>query len=134
MGAVDQGIDTYCLDSLVTGRLATGVQLVAQRCYRRLKTKPGTLVGGEDEANFGLDLAGYVGSTDADTVDATLPAAVQNELLKDPAVDSVDCTASRVVSAGQVSWTLTIAITSTAGNVELIVSVSSVTVQLLGVT
>jgi hypothetical protein len=131
---VSDGLDTYCLDALIPGRLVGGLQLLAQRCYRRLITPPGSLRGGEEEADFGMDLASYVGSTDDDAIDSALPVRVENELLKDPAVSSVDCVAVRNEAAGQVSWTLTIDVESTSGDVQLIVGVSAVSVELLGVS
>ena len=130
---VSQGRDTYCLDALRPGRWATGVQLVAQRCYRRLITPERTLRGGEDEADFGLDLAGYIGRTDARDLDSMLPVKVRNEMLKDPAVDACEVTATRTVAGGAVSWRIVVAITTTAGDVELILAASDVTVELLGV-
>lgn len=132
-GTVDQGTDTYCLDSLKPGRLVSGKMLVAQRCYRRLTTVRGSLRGGEDEANFGLDIAGFVGRTEDRDLPSMLPVAVKNELLKDPAVSAVDVVAVREANGGEVSWTLTITITCTSGDVELIVSVNDVTAALLKV-
>lgn len=134
MGTVDQGRDTYCVDSLVPGRMATGKQLYAQRCYHRLITPTGTLRGGEEEADFGMDLAGYVGSTDNAAIGSALPVRVENELMKDPVTVSAKCTATRVESGGEVSWDLSVALESTLGDVRLIMNVSAVTVQLLGVT
>ena len=133
MGTVAEARDTYCLDSLRPGVYVTGVELVAQRCYRRLITPRGMLRGGEEEENFGLDLAGFVGSAAPATVDAMLPSVVRNELLKDSAVDDVTVTASRVEGGGLVSWTLSIEIATTDGDVTLIVGVSEVSVGLIGV-
>lgn len=127
------GRDTYCLDHLEPGRFARGVQLVAQRCYRRLITPAGTLRGGEEEADFGLDLAGFVGSTEARDLDSMLPVRVRNELMKDPTVDSVTVVAERTDAAGRVAYTMTISVQSSDGDFDLIVGVSSVTVELLGV-
>ena len=133
MMLVSDGRDTYCLDELQPGRLARGVQLVAQRCYHRLITPARTLRGGEEEADFGLDLAGYIGRTDPRDLDSALPVSVQNELLKDPAVDACDVTAVRSVVAGAITWRLVISLTTTAGDVSLIVAASDVTVELLGI-
>lgn len=129
-----EGTDTYCVDSLEPGRMATGVQLVAQRCYHRLITPRGMLRGGEEEADFGLDLAGFVGSTEDRVLESMLPVRVQNELLKDPTVDTVKVTANRVESAGTVSWELEIKVQSAAGPFDLLVAVDGVSVELLGVT
>ena len=133
MGTVAEGRDTYCLTELVPGRMATGLELLAQRSFRRLSTPAGTLRGAEDESDFGRDLCGFIGSTDAAIVDAMLPAVVRNELRKDPEVDEVEVTASRTKEAGDVSWTLSIVITATTGDVELVVAASAVSLELLGV-
>lgn len=133
MGLVAEGKDTYCLDSLQPGRWARGKTLVGQRLYHRLITPKGALRGGEDEADFGFDLSEYVGQTDPRTLDTALPVRVKNELLKDPAVDAVSVTATRTVAGGEVAWRLTVQAETTEGDVELIVAVSSVTVELLGV-
>lgn len=130
---LDVGRDTYCVDSLRSGRTARGVQLVAQRCYHRLITPRGTLRGGDDEANFGLDLAGKCGSTDDALLASMLPVMIQNELLKDPMVDSVSVSATRAKVAGQTTWTITISVQSGAGPFDLIVAASAVSVELLGV-
>ena len=128
-----EGRDTYCVDELRPGRYARGVQLVAQRCYHRLITPRGDLLGGDDEANFGFDLASFVGSTSPNDVDAMLPVRVRNELLKVPMVYGVDVKAVRTESQKRISWTLTIRVQSGAGPFELIVGVSEVTTELLGV-
>lgn len=134
MGLVSEGRDTWCLDSLRPGVMATGVQLVAQRCYRRLITPRGALRGGEDEENFGLDLAGFIGSNDVATVQATMPGQVRNELLKDPAVEEVTVSAQRIeLGGGRVEWRLTIDVETTDGDVQLFVGVNDVTTALIGV-
>lgn len=132
-GTLDQGRDTYCFDALVPGRIATGLELVAQRLYHRLSTPAGSLRGGEEEADFGEDLSDYIGSIEESAIAPMLPVRVENILLRDPAVASVDVTANRVVTAGQVSWELTIAVVTTLGQITLIASVSDVSVDLLGV-
>lgn len=131
-GLLSTGRDTYCLDAYKPGRTVTGAELLGQRCYHRLITPQGTLRGGEDEANFGLDLAGFVGRTEDAHLASMLPVVVRNELLKDQTVDAVAVKASRTESGGLVSWVLTISVTGTDVEVDLIVSVSEVTVELLG--
>lgn len=133
MGLVTEGRDTYCLDALQPGRWARGTKLVAQRLYHRLTTPKGDLRGGEDEADFGTDLAAYVGANNARELDSALPVIVRNELAKDPAVDAVTVTGTRVVAGGEIAWRLVVQAETTAGDVELILAVSSVTVELLGV-
>jgi len=132
---LDYGRDTYCIDELKPGRWATGVQLLAQRCYHRLITPARLLgaIGGEDEADFGMDLAGEVGATAPSDRASMLPVKVRNELIKDPTVDTVDVSAVRNTAGGVETWMLTIKVTSAAGPFELLVSASEVTVELLGV-
>lgn len=133
-GTIDQGRDTSCVDSLTPGRLVSGKTLVGQRCYHRLITPKGKLRGGEDEANFGCDLPGFVGRTDDRQLPSMLPVVVRNELLKDPAVSAVRCIANRVDDAGSISWTLAISIDTTTGTVDLVVSVDALDVKLLGIS
>ena len=90
-----EGRDTYCLDSLQPGRYARGVELLAQRLYHRLITPAGTLRGGEEEADFGMDLAAMVGEADDATNEKIRPAEITNELRKDPCVDNVTVKATR---------------------------------------
>lgn len=130
---VSQGRDTYCIDALEPGRMARGVTLVAQRCYHRLITPRGALRGGQDEANFGMDLAGLVGSTETTDLAYRLPVAIRNEILKDPAVTDVEVNASRTAAGGSVSWTIEVVISTTEEDVTLIVGVDDVSVKLLGV-
>lgn len=128
-----EGLDTYCLDSLEPGRMATGVDLVAQRCYHRLITPRGRLRGGEEEADFGMDLAGFIGSTEDSALKSMLPVRVQNELLKDPTVDSVKVIANRTESGGRISWDLTVKVQSAVGPFDLILAVDDLTVELIEV-
>lgn len=130
---LSEGLDTYCLDSLEPGRMATGVELVAQRCYHRLITPRGMLRGGEEEADFGMDLAGFIGSTEDSALESMLPVRVQNELLKDPTVDAVKVIANRTEIGGRVSWDLTVRVQSAAGPFDLILAVDDLTVEMLGI-
>ena len=129
----DFGRDTWCRDSLRTGRYATGVELVAQAVYHRLITVRGTLRGGEEEANYGLgleDLVGFVG--DVDLLKLTLPGRIRQELLKDERI--LDAAATVIASSDGPAITLTITIEcSTAeGPFRLVLAVGDVTVELVG--
>ena len=132
---LSQSRDTWCEDVLKPGRMATGKTLLAQRLYHRLITPAGTLKGGEEEADFGLDLAGIIGSTSDRDLGPTLPARVTNELRKDPAVDTAKVRAIREkASDGTVRWTLAIDVESDEGPFEMFVAASAVTVDLLRVS
>jgi hypothetical protein len=130
----DFGRDTACIDSLRTGRYATGVRMLAQRCYHRLITPRGMLRGGEHEGNFGLDLAGMVGSTGSVALlSASIGASIENELRKDAEVESASAIVEATVdSDGSMSWTISVDVQSALGPFNLVLGVSGVTVELLG--
>lgn len=130
------GTDTYCYDTIRTGRLASGPELVAQAIFRRLTTARGTLQDGDEGAVYGLDLldfVGQVGTTDA--VDA-LPDAVAAEILKDDRVESVVVTAtSSTDSAGLVTIVLNADATlqDAKQSFTLTVSITDLDITLLGI-
>jgi len=125
------GRDTYCDESLRTGRLVTELALVAQNQKHRLVTVRGTLNGGEEEADYGMDLPGRIGSIANDVEAAALPGQIQSELTKDPRVLSVESTvASLRDSAGAVTWTVTIEVSTEDGDFTL--AASDVTVEIVG--
>jgi len=127
----DYGRDTLCIDTLSTGRLARGPRLVGQRCYHRLITPRGTLLGGRDEADFGLDLASLVGSTSPPSSES-LAAQIRAELLKDPEVESVTAHVEESRDGALIRWTITVDARSAKGPFRLVVGVSDVSVELLG--
>jgi hypothetical protein len=131
--APDYGTDTSCTDSLRTGRLVSGARLVAEACYRRLSTPRGTLIGGEDEEDYGLDLADKIGSIATKADVAALPGQIEAELLKDDRLESVevDVTATWGTS-GAVSLVVVVAGQTGAGPFKLTLGVSQVSVDILG--
>jgi hypothetical protein len=131
--ATNFGKDVSCTDSMRTGRYATGVRLVAESYYRRLTTPRGTLRGGEDEANFGLDLNNYVGQTNSRAAKAALPGQIAAELGKDERTLSVDPEIEETIEAGLVTWTITIRALTTVGPFTLQIGVGSVSASLLGI-
>lgn len=130
--ATDFGRDTSCTDSLKTGRFSTGARLVAEACFRRLITPRGTLIGGDDEANYGLDLLERIGSVSSKSDAAALPGQIQNELLKDERLTSVDVTVIDKTSGPSVSFEISIFGQTDVGPFSLVLAVSDVTVDLLG--
>lgn len=121
------------MDALRTGVLVSGPRLVAEASYRRLRTTRGMLRGGEDEANYGLDLADLIGSVATKSDAAALPGRVQAELLKDERVESVTVTVTSTVDGPATSWTVSVEGTTADGPFSLVLSVSEVTVDLLGI-
>lgn len=134
--ATGYGVDTWCADSLVTGRLDSGPGLVLRAIYRRYITPRGTLRGGDDEEVYGFDLSSYVGSTDAEIVLRTLPALMQAEALKDDRVVTAVATVAREDSPdGTISIVATVRI-RLAGELTdfaLTLGISEVTTRLLGI-
>lgn len=131
------GTDTYCWDRLRTGRLVSGVELVAQALYRRLTTPRGTLRDGDAGQIYGLDMQDFVGRVGTADAIAALPALVRAEILKDDRVTNATVKATTTTSpAGLISVTLTIdAELVNAGNqFQLTLGVSAVTVAVLGFT
>lgn len=137
------GKDTWCLDSLQPGRYATGATLVVQALYRRLITPAGTLaplddeIGGDDESNYGFDVAGYCGAVGYATTVMALPALVSDELLKDDRVDpsSLEVLATLAQGAdGEDSILLQItgSLRDEGESFDLTLSVNALTVTILG--
>lgn len=106
------GVEAWCLGSLVTGRYARGNNVVAQAIYRRLTTPRGTLRGGEEESNYGIDLSDYVGAVADTTRLAAIPGVAKGEILKDDRVLDVTVDASYARdAAGLVTVTLNLLVT-----------------------
>ncbi len=129
------GVDVWCTDQVVSGRLVRGPRVVAQALYRRLITPRGMLRGGDEESAYGFDLSGYIGATNFPEMLGPLPGLIRNELLKDDRVADV---AVGVVSskdaAGLVYITLTInvVLVNEGETFALTVGASETTVELLG--
>jgi hypothetical protein len=131
--ATEFGKDISCTTSLRTGRFSTGVRLVAEAAFRRLITPRGMLAGGEEEADYGLDLTELVGSAETDRDAAALPGRIESELKKDKRIESV--TAEVTVSRNGPSTSLAVSIrgVTAEGPFTLQVAASDVTVELLGI-
>jgi hypothetical protein len=131
------GQDSYCYDALITGRLASGVDVLAQAIYRRLTTPRGTLDDGDEGLVYGLDVLDFVGTLGTDAAVDAIPDVVRAEVLKDDRVDRVEITAKiERLSSGLVVINLDVDVfpadESTA--FQLTLAVSNVTVALLGVS
>lgn len=84
------GADTFCDHTgLRPGRLVRGNLALAQALLRRATTPRGVLRGGEEESNYGLDVAGYVGSVGPQIAARALPSVLRTEWLKDDRVADV---------------------------------------------
>lgn len=130
----DFGRDISCTDGIRTGRFSVGPRLVAEACYRRLTTPRGTLRGGEDEQNYGLDLSELIGSSSSAAEAATLPGKITLELSKDERLTSVDVQVIRTVEGPATSLEIAVAGTTDEGPFTLVLKASEVTVEILGLT
>jgi hypothetical protein len=134
---VSYGTDLWCYDQLQTGRLASGVELVAQAIFRRLNTARGTLRDGDEGQVYGLDLLDFVGAVGTQASVDALPDAVVAEILKDDRVATASAFASiKTSSEGLVTVLLDVSATLVEAeeNFTLTLSIGDVSVALLGVT
>lgn len=124
------GADIYCDDSLQPRRVARGLTLVAQRCKHRLMTPRGSLRGGPEERNFGLDVIGMLGSV-ASAQDAEMLAGqIESELLKDRVVESVDVTFAQTEVSGGHSFAFSVHVFTAEGSFSM--SATDVTLAIVG--
>lgn len=126
------GKDTSCTDSLKPGRYATGAQLVGEAVYRRLITPRGMLRGGEDEANYGLDLTEFVGSTSTKQDAAAAASRIKAELKKDERIIDVVVEVTPSTEGPETYFEVTINAETTEGPFDLQIGVSDVNVEILG--
>ena len=127
------GYDISCTTGLKTGRFVSGVELVAQAYYRRLTTTRGTLLGGPEEQNYGLNLMSLIGSAATSSFAASLPGKIENELTKDPRTESVSATVVSATSGPAVTYTIRIAAKTALGPFTLVLAVSAVSAEILGI-
>ena len=90
------------------------------------------LQGGDDEANYGLDLLDALGGVVTPSAAAALPGQIEAELLKDQRINAVTAKVVQTTSGPSVSWTITVNAQTDIGPFSLVLSVNAVTVQLLG--
>ena len=127
------GYDVSCTRRLRTGRFVSGVTLVAEAYYRRLTTTRGTLIGGEEEQNYGLNLMSLIGSAATSSFAASLPGKIENELMKDPRTESVKATVVSATAGPAVTYTISIEAKTTLGPFTLVLAVSAVSAEIMGI-
>lgn len=131
------GTDTYCYDQIRTGRLASGLELLAQAIYRRLTTPRGTLDDGDEGLVYGLDLLDFTGTLGTDEAADAIPDMVLAEVLKDDRVER--CEVSSTVERGTdglvvINIDVDVFPADQSQSFTLSLAVNDVTVALLGVT
>lgn len=126
------GKDVLCIDSRRSGRYATGLAVVAQRCYHWLITPPGQIRGSKTKAGwgFGIDrLIGAVGNPLA--LRKAAEARIKTGLEEDPVIQSVQVTITDESNGSKLqSWAVDIRAQTGAGPFRLVVGVSSVSAEL----
>ena len=131
--STDFGRDTYCLDSLRTGRMVSGPLLVGQRYYHRLITPRGALIGGEEEANFGEDIEDLIGEPGGKETEAKIRSKAQRAASFEECIRSVSVSISTSTDdAGDSTHEVTIVAETAEGPFRLVLAISSVTVSLIG--
>ena len=127
------GTDTSCTTSLRTGRMVSGARLVAEAAYRRLTTPRGMLRGGEEEANYGLDLTELIGSAETEADRAALPGRISGELAKDERILETRVRATTTTDGPSTALDVTIEAATSDGPFTLRLAVDAVTVTILGI-
>jgi hypothetical protein len=106
--------------------------LVGQRCYHRLITPRGALRGGEDEANFGLNLTEEIGRRSGPGQSESLRGRIEQELLKEVELASVEVSVTTVEEGATATYAIEVVGYTAAGPFTLVLAASEVTVELLG--
>lgn len=130
----DFGKDTSCTTSLRAGRFTTGPRLVAEAVYRRLTTPRGMLRGGDEEANYGLDLTELVGSGATKRDAAALGSRIKAEILKDERVIDVHVDVVATTKGASTEFVVTVDGKTNDGPFDLKLGVRDVTVEILGLS
>jgi hypothetical protein len=116
------GLDLYSVEDVDETRTVTGVDLVAQDAYWRLRTTPDQGIVVEDSPEgYGFDLEGVIGALDSEEDEAALPDKIRSELKKDERILSVESTISRSVAKnGAVDYDIAIKCETAEGPFELV--------------
>ena len=128
------GKDTSCTTVLRPGQFVTGPRLVAEAAFRRLTTPRGMLRGGEEEANYGLDLLDMIGAVSSKSDAIALGGKIRNELLKDERIESVDASVLLTRDGPASTLEITVEAVTREGPFALTISVDEVSVQLLNIS
>lgn len=124
------GRDIYCFHGPRTGVYASGLLLLAQNVGRRFRTPRGSLRGGPEEAAYGLDLLGRLGSLTDDTEAAALEGLIVAECAKDRRIQETIAKVSAHTENGETTWTIDIECITAEGNFRL--AVTEATIELVG--
>lgn len=130
--STNYGRDVSCTTALKPGRLVTGARLVGEAAYRRLTTPRGMLRGGEEEADYGIDLSEMVGSVATKADAAALGGRIRSELTKDERIFEVDVRVIATSAGPATEFDITVTAETTGGPFTLVLAASEVTTALVG--
>ena len=105
------GVEVSCTSSLQTGRLVRGWRVVAQALYRRITTKRGTLIDGDEGTVYGIDVVEWIGTRGYSQAAEDFESLIRAELQKDDRVSRVDVTATLTTVGGETAIALSISAT-----------------------
>jgi hypothetical protein len=130
MSLGDFGRDvTTTTEGMVTGRLSSGLRLVAEAIVRRLTTAKGELPGGREEADYGLDVQSCLGADMGPGELAAVKARIESEVRKDPRVSRA---VANVVFDG-LGMQIDLECGTNEGPFELVMRATETSVEVIGV-
>lgn len=129
---VDYGRDTSCTTGLRSGRVVSGLRLLAEAAFRRITTPRGSLQGGEDEADYGIDIFELIGSVESESDAKAMAGRIELELRKDDRFQRVDVQVFLAEDGGAIEAEVQISILAAAGPFSFVVPVGEVEPELVG--
>lgn len=131
----DFGRDTYCVDSLQTGRYVSGAALVAQRLYHALRTPRGALRGSPEHEQWGEDIEELVGAPGGQDTQRKIRAKVARAASKDEQILKVSTDIVETIEPnGAGSYVVSVSADTADGPFNLVLGINSVTVELIGMS
>lgn len=130
MSLGDFGRDvTTTTEGMVTGRLSSGLRLVAEAIVRRLTTAKGELPGGREEADYGLDVQSFLGADFMRGELAAIKARIEAEVRQDPRIDRV--VADVVFENGGLQ--IAVECATSNGPFELVMLATETSIEVIGI-
>lgn len=115
------GVDLSSLYDVDDSRTVTGVRLVAEDAYWRLRTQQGQGVLEADAPEYGYDLENAIGAADSAAEAASIPSKIERELRNDDRILDVTATVVRTVATnGAVTYDIAIRCETAEGPFALV--------------
>lgn len=103
-------------------------RIVAEACARRLMTPRGGLVGAPD---YGFDLREFLGARITNVTRARIVAGIEEECRKEERVERARVVSVQLPTSADTSLRLKVAIVSTIGAFDLVLTVDRLSVEVL---